>query len=190
MEVENHYESLETIKREFVPEIKKNEYLNKIANNLYLGNIDGATEYKYFVKEGITHVLSMVGEKSPKYESRYNITRKVLNIEDSPAQNIIQYFKECINYIENANKTYVYCLAGISRSATIVIAYLMWKTHSNYSEVLKYVNTKRTYANPNDGFQEQLIIFENLLKKNNYDLDKINFPKVKWNKKIKRIFGF
>ena len=36
------------------------------------------------------------------------------------------------------------------------------------------------YISPNEGFVAQLKIFEKLLKDNDYDLEKINFEKIKW----------
>src|SRR5581483_3655005 len=52
-----------------------------------------------------------------------------IDISDNPISIISEYFRECIDFIENAKsengRVYVHCIAGISRSVTIVIAYLM-----------------------------------------------------------------
>ena len=71
-------------------------------------------------------------------------------------------------------------MCGISRSSTIVIAYLMWKTQATYNEAYFFVKNRRKFIPPNDGFVQQLKIFEKLLKDNNYDLNKIKFDKIKW----------
>ena len=79
-------------------------------------------------------------------------------------------------------------MAGVSRSATIVIAYIMWKEHKSYYQAFLDVKYKRKFIEPNKGFIFQLKYFESMLNENNYDLDKIDFVgfnyKEKWDKFI------
>ena len=63
-------------------------------------------------------------------------------------------------------------MAGVSRSATIVIAYLMWKKKMKFDEAFSFVQKKRTIV-PNYGFKQQLKLFEKELEKNEYDINKI-----------------
>lgn len=46
--------------------------------------------------------------------------------------------------------------AGISRSTTIVIAYIMTVTGLGWQEVLDAIKASRPIANPNPGFRQQL----------------------------------
>ena len=154
-------------------------YIDKVTDKIYLGCYNGALDVAYLKAEKINNILSLIGNDSPGYEGG-DFTQKVIDIDDFPKENIIQYFKECIEFIESANKTYVHCMCGISRSSTIVIAYLMWKTHATYNEAYFFVKNRRRYISPNDGFVQQLKIFEKLLKENDYDLNKIDFGKIKW----------
>ena len=71
-------------------------------------------------------------------------------------------------------------MAGASRSATIIIAYLMWKKKMKYYDALDFVQKKRFIVDPNDGFKEQLKLFEEELIKNDYDINKINFSEIEW----------
>ncbi len=68
---------------------------------------------------------------------------KILNVLDMPQQNLIQYFEEAIQFIRDVKKiggkVFVHCFAGVSRSATIVIAYLMGKM--SLPEAYNYVKT-------------------------------------------------
>jgi len=91
---------------------------------------------------------------------------------------IIKYFGECLNFMDWEEKTLVHCKIGTSRSATIVIAYLMWKQKMKYDDAYNFVKIKRKRIGPNSGFKEQLKIFENLLIKNDYDLNKIDFNNI------------
>ncbi|KAK9502206.1 hypothetical protein O3M35_011020 [Rhynocoris fuscipes] len=51
-------------------------------------------------------------------------------------------------------------LAGMSRSVTVAVAYIMSVTSLNWKEALKVVRVGRSVANPNTGFQKQLEEFE------------------------------
>ncbi len=97
-----------------------------------------------------------------------------MNFEDCLSQNIIPYIKECIEFIENSNKILIHCSCGISRSPTIVIAYLIWKTHSSFNQVLNFVQSRRSSIEPSIGFKKQLKNFEKIIKKNGYDIQNID----------------
>jgi atypical dual specificity phosphatase len=51
-------------------------------------------------------------------------------------------------------------LAGMSRSVTVAVAYIMSVTNLGWKEALKVVKVGRAVANPNLGFQRQLDEFE------------------------------
>ena len=147
--------------------------IDKITDRIYLGGLNGAMDFNYLSKEKITHVLSIVDIKC-KYPDNLNITHKIISVEDDKNSNLLHYFKECIEFIDNNGKIFVHCECGVSRSATIVIAYLMWKTHSTFDAAYRFVKKTRPEIDPNNGFRRQLKKFQQLLEENNYDLNKIN----------------
>jgi protein-tyrosine phosphatase len=61
--------------------------------------------------------------------------------------------------MNKGGKVLVHCFAGVSRSATIVIAYMMQEHGMNYHSAFKFVKSKRPFINPNEGFRTQLITF-------------------------------
>jgi len=63
-------------------------------------------------------------------------------------------------------------MKGISRSATVTLAYLMWKNHWEFKKAKSYLKDRRPIINPNLGFRVQLEIWEKILKQNPkyYDL--------------------
>lgn len=82
-------------------------------------------------------------------------------IEDHEDEPIHTEFKDCIDFINRIDgPVLVHCMAGISRSATIVIAYLMKERGMDYADAYNYVKERRRIINPNSGFKIQLRQFE------------------------------
>lgn len=58
----------------------------------------------------------------------------------------------------------MHCFAGVSRSSTIVISYLMKKLNWSFKQALDHVRKQRWVVNPNPGFVRQLRRYETRLK--------------------------
>ena len=146
---------------------------------LWLGSFDPGN-VNALKEKGITKILSLMDGDSSNFSYKdQGFNQKIINIMDYDTENIIQYFGECINFIKGKEKILVHCMAGASRSATIVIAYLMWTQKMDYEKAIQFVKDKRFIVFPNYGFRKQLKQFEKLLKENDYDIDKINFKEIK-----------
>ena len=152
--------------------------MTQITDSLYLGNIFDAQNIQKILKLGIKKVLSLITEKQLLIYPK-EIEHKLICIPDLPKENIIQYFGECLLFIDDNKKILVHCAAGASRSATIVIAYIMWKNQLELIEAINYISQLRN-INPNYGFIRQLKIFDKLLKKNKYNINSINFKEIKY----------
>ena len=164
-----------------------NNALDEILENLYLGGYEASMDIPLLKEKGIKKVLSVMDCKDgPNYKPEEFIHKKI-NISDFVITNIIQYFGECLHFIKGDEKILVHCMSGASRSATIVIAYLMWIKKFTFKEALDFAKKKRPIVFPNDGFKDQLKLFEKLLKDNDYDIDKINFSEIKWEPSQKMI---
>ena len=61
---------------------------------------------------------------------------------------------------EKEGKVLVHCHAGISRSATICMAYLMATRKLRMEEAYEFVKTRRRVVSPNFNFMGQLLNFE------------------------------
>ena len=151
-----------------------------LENKLWLGDYNAAEDINDLKNKGIKKILTVMNEDCPKYKGENGFVHKKIEIMDVVEQNIIQYFGECLNFIKGEEKIFVHCKSGASRSATIVIAYLMWAKKMRYNEALNYTKDKRFIVLPNRGFREQLKIFDKFLIDNNYNIDKINFKEIKW----------
>lgn len=135
--------------------------ISKITDSLFLSNKDHARDYDSLKELGIKQILS-IGTGLALHTSE-EFVYMYISIDDDPSQNISSYFDQTYAFIDAA-PTLVHCFAGVSRSATIVIAYLMKKYTFSYDDARNLVATKRPFINPNDGFVLQLKNYEMLLK--------------------------
>jgi dual specificity phosphatase 12 len=144
--------------------IKKNSgsTITKITENLYLSDYYSSLEYDKLHELGIKQILT-IGKELPPHKAKY-FKRKHIYLSDIPCENISKYFNETYNFIEQ-DITLVHCFAGISRSSTIVIAYLMKKYKITYNQAYEYVKNKRPIIMPNNGFTNQLLHYEEELYK-------------------------
>ncbi|XP_065601514.1 dual specificity protein phosphatase 22-A-like isoform X2 [Cyrtonyx montezumae] len=97
------------------------------------------------------------------------MTYLCISASDSSSQNLMQHFKESIKFIHECRLRgggcLVHCLAGVSRSSTILVAYLMTVTELGWERCLAATKAVRSYASPNFGFQQQLQEYEQTLLK-------------------------
>ena len=156
------------------------QVLNEIEEKLWLGNSFAAGDIQDLKKKGIKKILTVMNGQPHKYKKEDGFNHKIIELMDMSSENIIKYFGECLQFIEGDDKILVHCAAGASRSATVVIAYIMWKKKMEFMDALQYVQKKRPIVWPNPGFKEQLKMFQKLLVENGYDINKINFNEIKW----------
>jgi len=87
------------------------------------------------------------------------------------SQNLRQFFEEAFAFIDRARKAnagvLIHCHAGVSRSPTIAIAYLMKRAPMPMSEAYRFVKSRRSIISPNLNFMGQLWEFEQGLRTTN-----------------------
>ncbi|KAI5124210.1 hypothetical protein M0805_005060 [Coniferiporia weirii] len=139
---------------------------SQVLPRLYLGDFNDASDESELIRLRVTHVLSVL-ETPPSFDfkSGHGTTLKKLHLpmKDSFAANIHRHFDTSTSFIREAlaepdSVVLVHCLQGISRSATIVAAYLL-ASLSNFNsadDVLRFLKEKRSVVFPNHGFVRQL----------------------------------
>ena len=141
----------------------------KIINGLYLGNINSVYDHEEMKKLGITHVISVIAGFYPYLSEDNKFNYLILNALDTENTNLMDYFEICNDYIdqalENNNKVLIHCMAGKSRSVTILCAYIIKKFGMNVKNCLKSIKNKRDIIEPNQGFIKQLEEYYNYLYK-------------------------
>jgi len=131
--------------------------VSKITPNLFLSGNDFPEDLR---RIGITHILNISTTVDNPYPG---ITAMFINISDGGGP-IEKYFPQTYDFIQGAldagGKVLVHCHMGISRSATIVIAYLMKALNMPYVEVLAMVKAKRPIVDPCLAFTWKLMEYQ------------------------------
>ncbi|KAJ6833398.1 protein-tyrosine-phosphatase MKP1 isoform X1 [Iris pallida] len=133
---------------------------SKVADHVYLGGESVARNRDILRLHGITHVLNCVGSVCPEY-FKSDLVYKTLWLQDSPSEDITSILYDVFDYFEDVRgqggRVLVHCCQGVSRSASLVIAYLMWREGRSFDDAFQLVRAARGIANPNMGFACQLL---------------------------------
>ncbi|EMP25788.1 Dual specificity protein phosphatase 10 [Chelonia mydas] len=145
------------------PDLESAE-LSPILPFLFLGNERDAQDLERMLSLNVGHVLNVTTHLPLYHAQSGHLRYKRLPATDNSRQDLRQYFEEAFEFIEEAHQrgkgVLIHCQAGVSRSATIVIAYLMKHTLMTMSDAYKYVKGKRPIISPNLNFMGQLLEFE------------------------------
>ena len=103
---------------------------------------------------GITHILQVAAGIKPLFPRDF--TYKVINVADVSSSSLIRHFPSAISFIKDGmtrgGGVLVHCFAGVSRSATVVIAYLMQEKNMSFSDAFAFASKRRPVIFPNMGF--------------------------------------
>lgn len=139
----------------------------EILPHLYLSCRKGASNRQSLEMNNISRVLNVTTEAS-EYQHMDGFTYHQIAVEDKHEVNMLECLPRAFAFIENAKaaneKILVHCHAGMSRSVTVVLAYLMKFEGFTLNNAYDYVKQKKSNISPNFSFMEQLVQFENSLR--------------------------
>ncbi|PFH45884.1 hypothetical protein AMATHDRAFT_70985 [Amanita thiersii Skay4041] len=128
--------------------------------SLYLGPRSAASAKPFLTSNSVTHVLSIGPNPARKVAG---ITYNRLSLDDSTTSSISKVVDAACDTIDRviaskkgAGKILVHCAAGISRSPTVVAAYLMKRRGMSLKAALGQIIRVRPQISPNAGFLQQL----------------------------------
>lgn len=141
--------------------------MNRIGNTcVYVGDRDAVESLARQNEAGITHIVTVdnyplkwIQESSYKY-----LYQQCL---DMPDEDILSHFTEIFKFIDEVDsdkqeKVLIHCFAGMSRSATVAIGYLMYKNKVPLEVAMDILKKYRGNVKPNPGFMRQLELFEQI----------------------------
>ncbi|XP_073420584.1 dual specificity protein phosphatase 7-like [Dendrobates tinctorius] len=139
----------------------------QILPYLYLGCAKDAANLEILGKYHIRYILNVTPNLPNAFEKNGDFKYKQIPISDHWSQNLSQFFPEAISFIDEARSNkcgiLVHCLAGISRSVTVTVAYLMQKLNLSLNDAYDFVKRKKSNISPNFNFMGQLLDFERTL---------------------------
>ena len=121
--------------------------MNKITDRIYIGPYHSAQALENRNPEGITHVLNCTPHPHPGLKG---FKVRQLNIDDGTeiaSEHIFFAIKSISEAVHDGGKILVHCHAGISRSVSMVCAYLMYNGFS-WDEALDIVRRGRPESFP------------------------------------------
>ena len=144
----------------------------EIIPGLWLGGFAVAHNRSKLERMGITHVLCVGGKALAGGAEHYappfadSLEYLVVDVDDTEkaadAEALGTCFEKSTSYIDNAlqmkknGAVLVHCLAGVSRSSSVVCAYLISCHNMSMEEAIRMVRSARPCATPNPSFVFQL----------------------------------
>jgi protein-tyrosine phosphatase len=131
--------------------------LTEVQSNLYMGSIKDAFDLKLLREHNITHILNISKEVPNFFPDAFEY--KWIQISDKLDVPISKFFEDSNLFILRGlekGSVLVHCACGISRSATIMLAFLVRHRDFEPMEALKFLRKKRPIVKPNAGFIQQL----------------------------------
>lgn len=140
--------------------------IDHIVDNLYLGDFRAAEDLEVLKKYNITHIINCAAYIPECFSS--DIKYLSLEMSDDKYQDLTECIKKAAFFIDdatlNGGNVFIHCQQGVSRSASILISYIITKKGLSYDKALELVNSKRKVVKPNKYFKKQLQDYEKGLK--------------------------
>ncbi|KAF8977564.1 dual specificity phosphatase 12 [Entomortierella lignicola] len=144
--------------------------MQEVVPGLYISGAPAAESREYLKAMEITHIIQVTDVPIPRFPGEF--IYKLITVPDMDETNLIKHFNDTYTFIQSAidkgGRVLVHCMAGASRSVTIVCAYLMKSKDLPAVDALKAVAAVRPIAEPNDGFVTQLLLYGKI----DYDVSK------------------
>lgn len=137
-----------------------------IIDNIYLGSAFNAASYYDLKERNVKMILNVTKEISEYYPNDF--TYYHYDIYDNNIESIGDYLEKAYQDIKSfqrdnvGSNILVHCYMGASRSATIVLYYLMKEMRNEFGgpvthkEALDYLRSKRPVVNPTHRFTKDL----------------------------------
>ena len=135
-----------------------------ILSYLVLGSKKDAHCKEVLLEFGVSYILNVTTDCPNYFESDHGFVFKRIPVLDTGTQKLSLHFSEAFQFREEARKqqscVLIHCHAGISRSVTLTIAYLMRYFGMSMQTAYQYVKERRPVISPSLNFMGQLVELE------------------------------
>ncbi|KAK4488935.1 hypothetical protein RD792_004725 [Penstemon davidsonii] len=134
-----------------------------ISDSMFIGGALAARSVYTLQHLGISHILCLCSNEIGQADSQFPESFKYKNFsicdnEDTIISDIFQEAHDFIDHVEQiGGKVLVHCFEGKSRSATLVLAYLMLRKNFTLLQAWNALKRAHRRAQPNDGFARILL---------------------------------
>lgn len=139
-----------------------NKHVAIVLPGLLLGSREFARDLNLLRRYHVTHVLNTTTEVEDVFPTLLRYLR--LPLADIPSARLCDHLADAVCFIDAARadggRVLVHCYYGQSRSAAVVIAYLIESERLRYDDALAYLQLLRPDVRPNAGFEKQLREYE------------------------------
>lgn len=140
----------------------------KIKDALFLGDKESSQDLDFLISSKITHIINAACQEVKDEWASIGIIYLSFPFQDTYNENMYknkgEVFIQCFEFIdktlEQGESVLVHSVKGESRSACIVLAYLMQKYHWALSKALEFLNSRKADCKVNSNFLAQLVLFE------------------------------
>ncbi|KAL5110272.1 Dual specificity protein phosphatase 1 [Taenia crassiceps] len=134
--------------------------VSEILDFLYLGNERDSGDAQMMEERSITHIINATREQSNFFEGGGKVEYLRVPVDDNDKADLMPYFRPVIEFIDEAmragGRVLVHCKAGVSRSPSLVIAYLVAHSSLTVMEAFTLVNHLRSAVGPSLHFLGQV----------------------------------
>lgn len=153
---------------------------DQILPRLYLGGVQSVADPQIVADQGIRAVCCCLRDlEYPDSEFNKDLSYFRVDVEDMGHEPIELYFPQATEFIHSwisrEQTVLVHCRAGVSRSASVVMAYLMQYQNYSLHDAFFLVRAHRSVVSPNIGFMEKLGNFEEEVHKHEPSIDILKY---------------
>uniref|UniRef100_A0A0N4ZYK6 protein-tyrosine-phosphatase n=1 Tax=Parastrongyloides trichosuri TaxID=131310 RepID=A0A0N4ZYK6_PARTI len=144
--------------------------MDEILTGLYISGAEiviSGNGRKKLEELSIKNIITISAMPIPDNKKVDGIQYNFIFCMDQTNQDILgdNFIDNAVNMVEKCldeGRVLIHCEQGVSRSATLCIAYIMRKFKFSFTRAFELVKSNHPEAYPNSGFVKQLKIYENL----------------------------
>jgi predicted protein tyrosine phosphatase len=139
---------------------------------IHLGGIPSLYNKERLLDTKITHILTAILGVGKQYsKDKDGFTTLNIPVRDVEWEHLDKYFDKAVDFMKECEsddgRVFVHCMCGVSRSSTLVAAFLIREKGMSAHDAIEHLHSYRNKVDPNKGFRQQLENYEKAVKLKN-----------------------